>query len=200
MRVPSDAVRYGPALVVALLALTVAASLWAASMPLPMGGPNVALGALTVAAAGAYAAWRRDLSVGGPASAALAAGACLLAWAAVATWLNDEYPDHLRRLGQTAMGVGILWAVVVAASTAPRVRVVSGAIVGATFVSVAAGIGILVWGEPFVSLRSALVAGPQGEAVILDRMTGLASWTIGPGLPPVGGHPPGPGPAPRPPC
>ena len=145
-------VRAVPVLITGLLALTVAAHVWAASTPLPFGGPNVIIAALTVAATAAYVAWRRNFTVERLTLLALAVAICLILWAAISTWINDQYPTHLTRLGQTAMGIAMLWAARVAVFTLPRIRIVTAAIVVATFVSALVGLGILVQGEPFLSL------------------------------------------------
>ena len=56
-------VRNVPGLVTGLLGLTVAAHVWAASTPLPLGGPNVVLAVVTVTATAAYVLWRRELAL-----------------------------------------------------------------------------------------------------------------------------------------
>ena len=172
-------VRSAPALVTGLLALTVAAHVWAASTPLPFGGPNVVMAALTVAATVAYVAWSRHFAVDGLTRLVLAFALCLLLWAAVSTLMNDQYPSHLTRLGQTTMGIAILWVVSMTIQTLPRVRIVNAAIVVTTFVSALVGICILVQGEPFLSLwlRIAQVAEPNVQSALNGRIAGLASHT-----------------------
>ena len=167
-------------LITGLLALTVAAHVWAASTPLPFGGPNVIIAAITAAATSAYVVWRRDFAVEGLTRLALAVAFCLLLWAAVSVWINDQYPSHLTRLGQTTMGIAMLWAVSVAVFTLPRVRVMTAAIVAATFVSALVGLGILVQGEPFLSLWLWIADVSEGrvESAMSGRTAGLSVGTI----------------------
>ena len=173
-------VRAVPGLVTGLLGLTVAAHVWAASTPLPLGGPNVVLAVVTVTATGAYVLWRRELAVGKQTRLALAVASCLLVWAAVSTWINDQYPSHLTRLGQTAVGIAILWAVSQAVVTVPRIRSVTAAIVATTLVSALVGIGIIVQGEPFLSLWLWLADVPERsvESAMNGRTAGLSVGTI----------------------
>ena len=173
-------VRAVTALITGLLALTVAAHVWAASTPLPFGGPNVVIAALTVAATAAYVAWRRNFTVERLTLLALAVAFCLLLWAAVSVWINDQYPSHLTRLGQTTMGIAMLWAVSVAVITLPRIRIVTAAIVAATFVSALVGLGILVQGEPFLSLWLWIADVSEGrvESAMSGRTAGLSVGTI----------------------
>ena len=136
------------AILYALLLLTIFVHVWAASTK-----PSAIIAALTVAAAAAYVVWRRDFAVEWLTRLALAVAICLLLWAAVSTLMNDQYPSHLRRLGQTTMGIALLCAVSVSVFTLPRTRIVTAAIVAATFVSALVGICVLVWEEPFLSFR-----------------------------------------------
>ena len=169
-----------PALITGLLALTVAAHVWAASTPLPLGGPNVLLAALTVAVTAVYVVWRREFALDGLTRLALAVALCLLLWAAVSVWINDQYPSHLTRMGQTTMGIAMLWVVSIAVVTLPRIRIVTAAIVAATFVSALVGIGILVWGEPFVSLRLWIMQVEESDiqSTLNVRTAGLSVATI----------------------
>ena len=136
-----------PKIVFTLLLLTVFVHVWAASTK-----PSAIIAALTVAATAAYVVWRRDFTVEKQTRILIAFASCLLLWAALLTWINDQYPSHLMRLGQTAMGIGLLWVVRMAVVTVFRIWIVTVAIVLATFVSALVGIGILVQGEPFTSL------------------------------------------------
>ena len=169
-----------PALITGLLALTVAAHVWAASTPLPFGGPNVLIAALTVAVTLAFVVWTREFAVDGLTRLALAVAFCLLLWSAVSVWINDQYPSHLTRLGQTAMGIAMLWVVSMAVVTLPRIRIVTAAIVIATFVSALVGIGILVWGEPFTSLRLWIMQVEESDvqSTLNVRTAGLSVATI----------------------
>ncbi len=219
-RAPS--IRALPAIVTGLLALTVAAHVWAASTPLPFGGPNVWAAALTVAAAGIYViamkitarptkpsfrrrpesrgVWalvvtifirlydhakaivipRRHFTLDRLTRLALAVSSCLLLWAAVSVWINDQYPSHLTRLGQTAMGIAMLWVVSATIVTLPRIRSVTAAIAASTFVSALVGIGILLWGEPFTSLRLWIMQVPESavQAAQNIRTAGLSVATV----------------------
>ena len=130
-----------------LLLLTIFVHIWAASTK-----PSAIIAALTVVVTAAYAVWSRDFPVHKHVRPVLIVACCLLLWAAFSTWINDQYPSHLPRLGQTTTGIAMLWAVGVTAIAVPRIRIVTAAIVAATFVSALVGIGILVQGEPFTSL------------------------------------------------
>ena len=140
--------------VFALLLLNIFVHVWAAvtNLPLPVGRPSAVVAALTVAVTAVYIAHRRDFAVDRQTSLALAVAFCLLLWAAISTWINDQYPSHITRLGQTAMGIAMLWVVSMTIHTLPRIRIVTFAIVVATFVSALVGIAILAQGEPFLSL------------------------------------------------
>ena len=168
-----------PALITGLLVLTVAAHVWAASTPLPFGGPNVVIAALTVAATGAYVAWRRDFAVEGLTRLALAVAICLFLWAAVSTLINDQYPSHITRLGQIAMGIALLWVVSVAVVSLTTIRIVTTSIIVATFVSALVGIAILVQGEPFLSLWLWIAQVPERsvQTALGGRIAGLSLLT-----------------------
>ena len=115
--------------------------------------PSAIIAVLAVAATATYVVWIRDPAVEGLTRLVLAVASCLLLWSAVAVWINDQYPSHLLRLGQTTMGIAMLWAVGVSVNTLPRIRIATAAIVAATFVSAALGICIIVSEEPFLSFR-----------------------------------------------
>ena len=168
-----------PALITVLLALTVAAHVWAASTPLPFGGPNVIIAALTVAAGAIYVAWRQDFVVEGWTRLALGVAICLFLWAAVSTLINDQYPSHITRLGQIAMGIALLWVVSVAVVSLTTIRIVTTSIIVATFVSALVGIAILVQGEPFLSLWLWIAQVPERsvQTALGGRIAGLSSHT-----------------------
>ena len=169
------------AFVYAFLLLTIFVHAWAAvtNLPLPLGRPSAIFAALTVAATGAYATYRRDFAVEGLTRLALAVAFCLLLWATVSTWINDQYPSHMTRLGQTAMGIAMLWAVRVTVVSILNVRIVTAAMVTATFVSAMVGICILVWEEPYLSLWLwiAQVSEYSVQTALNGRTAGLSVGT-----------------------
>ena len=164
-----------------LLILNILVHVWAAvtNLPLPLGRPSAIIAALTVAVTAIYVTHRRDFAVDRQISLALVVALCLLLWAAISTWINDQYPAHITRLGQTAMGIAMLWVVSMTIHTAPRIGIVTVALVVATFVSALVGIAILAQGEPFLSLWLwiAEVSEHNARVALNGRTAGLSVGT-----------------------
>ena len=164
-----------------LLNIFVHVSASVTNLPLPLGRPSAIVAALTVAVTAIYVTHRRDFAVDRQISLALAVAFCLLLWAAISTWINDQYPSHITRLGQTAMGIAMLWVVSMTIHTAPRIGIVTVAIVAATFVSALVGIAILAQGEPFLSLW--LWIAHVSEANVKMALDGrTAGMSVGPSI------------------
>lgn len=144
----------------ALVVAAVFAHIWFASAPLPFGGPNVWLaGAAGVAAALAGVLRLRRVKLaprvalagaGGTALAVVGVAALFLGWM-VAVYLGTG-TFNSAKVGKLAVGIALLVAILVSVDTVRRVKVLIGAIIAATAVSVLFGFAVLGVGEPFLSL------------------------------------------------
>ncbi len=176
-------------LIFGLLLAAVCAQLWFASAPLPLGGPNVLLAAAAVILAAGNALWRagrRPLPepaavipalVGEfrPLIPAMAAALLLLAWMTTVHLCHGIH--DATRLAQTALGIGILFAVYRSVDRPRRVWLMIMAVVAATFVSALWGFAATFIGDPFLTvwLHIASVEGKYLDHILMyGRMAGLA--------------------------
>ena len=186
------------ALAFGALAAAVFAQFWFASAPLPLGGPNIVLGAAAAALAGAAVALRfanaaGDCGVGTAASALrdrfrpiipiAAVAAALAAWAlAVYAFTDTLGAAQARRLAHIALGIGVLMsAYAVAAGSGRRAVALAIAVAVAGAGSALFGIAMTFVREPFLSvwLSLASVQGNNLDAWLIGgRMVGLAPNTI----------------------
>lgn len=153
-------------LILALLIGAVFANLWFASAPLPLGGPNGIIAAAAALLAILYAAGRiiprtpsptnrrarlsaltRDFR---PLIPALAVSLLLLLWA-ITVYLRTDALDPTT-IAKMTVGVGIMFAVYLAVTTPQRARLLTLAIIAATFASALWGMAVAFIGEPFLSL------------------------------------------------
>lgn len=186
----------------ALLIAAIFAHIWFASLDWPLGGPNVWLAGLAVAAAGIWRVlaaargvsgvvdfgkrlwaagglelpWRRQARspTGGLPALTLAVAVALLAWG-ISISLSHGVMDA-KLLAKMALGVGVLFAVVTCVDSARRGAILALAVVAATALSALFGMGLMVFGEPFLSvwLRVASVWDVQLERLLSVRVGGLA--------------------------
>ena len=171
-----------------LLLLTVPACLWAAGTDLPLGGPNVFAGGLAVLASLFYVALfyldsdshKTFVQPFLPVIPILAIGSLLLAWAATVYLATDTLAP--RRLGQMAIGLGILFAVFCCVTSSRRAYGLVLAIVLATFVSTVFGFGIAFYGDPFLTIWLRLADDvPVSQLPVYltyKRLTGLSSDAV----------------------
>ena len=174
-----------------LLLATVFAHFWFASAPLPAGGPNVILGAVTVllslihilgrvARAESLSAVIPDfLSQFRPILPIAAVCFGLLAWATVVYVIfSDVVASAL--LAQIALGIGILFAAFVSVDSIYRAVLVAMAIVLAAFVSALFGAAVVFIGDPFLSIwvNISTIEDHYLRTVLVDgRAAGLAPDT-----------------------
>ena len=128
--------------------MAIAAHVWAASIPLPLGGPNAILGALAVLLS-LPALLERPPAVK-PLVPLVSVGLALLAWAILVHTFTDTF--DLRRVGQTTLGIGILVAVYLTVTDAQRARLMIGVVVFSILVSALFGLGMNYFGDPFLSI------------------------------------------------
>ena len=140
--------RYLAASGYAVLLMAIPAHVWAASTPLPLGGPNAILGALAVLLS--LPALLERPSAVKPLVPVAAVGLALLAWAILVYTFTDTF--DLRRVGQTAVGIGIMVAVYVAVTDVRRARLMIGVLVLSILVSALFGLGMNYFGDPFLSV------------------------------------------------
>ena len=153
-------------LILALLIGAVFANLWFASAPLPLGGPNGIIAAAAALLAILYAAARiiprtpsppnrpaglsaltRDFR---PLLPALTVSLLLLLWALTVYLRTDTLAPTT--IAKMAVGIGIMFAVYLAVNTPQRARLLTLAIIAATFASALWGMAVAFIGEPFLSL------------------------------------------------
>lgn len=175
----------------ALLLAAVFAHYWFASAPLPLGGPNVILGGVTVLLSVVYVLARAARS--GSISAVVpgilqrfrpilpitALCLAMLAWAAAVYLVFADAVDAVL-LSQIALGIGILFAAFVCVDSVYRAAVVALSIVGAAFVSALFGAAVLFIGDPFLSIwvNISTIEDQYLRVVLADgRMAGLAPDT-----------------------
>ncbi len=189
-------------LIFALLLATIFVHLWFASAPLPLGGPNVILGFLTVLLAVSYTALRFLLRAGVTGTEAEASGewrkraaAAIFATAKdfrpvipiiavsllLLTWMLAVYlfTDTLvpKRMGQIVMGIGILFAAYLSVDSVRRATLAAAAIILATFVSALFGHAVIGIGEPFSTVWlsiSTLKEATPGVVLGEGRLAGLS--------------------------
>ena len=140
--------RYLAASGYAVLLMAIPAHVWAASTPLPFGGPNAILGALAVLLS--LPALLERPSAVRPLVPVIAVGLALLAWAILVYTFTDTF--DLRRVGQTAVGIGIMVAVYLAVTYVRRARLMIGVVVLSVLVSALFGLGMNYFGDPFLSV------------------------------------------------
>ena len=175
----------------ALLLAAVFAHFWFASAPLPLGGPNVILGGVTVLLSVVYVLARAASS--GSISAVIpgilqrfrpilpvtALCLALLVWAAAVYLIFADAVDTTL-LAQTALGIGILFAAFVCVDSIYRAGVVALSIVAAAFVSALFGAAVLFIGDPFLSIwvNISTIEDQYLRVVLADgRIAGLAPDT-----------------------
>ena len=137
----------------ALLA-TILAHAWLANTPLPIGGPNVILGAAAVLLALSVAlcdllAGKRFVFVKNFIPLAVVS-LLLMVWAAIVHVVNDTGP--WLRVGKMGLGIGILCAVYLTVTSAGKAWFMIAAGIFAAFVSALFGLAIIYIGESFWSL------------------------------------------------
>ena len=147
----------------ALLLAAVFAHYWFASTPLPLGGPNVIIGGVTVLLSIVYVLARavRSGSISAvvpgilqrfrPILPITALCLAMLAWAAAVYLVFADAVDAVL-LAQIALGIGILFAAFVCVDSVYRAAVVALSIVVAAFVSALFGAAVLFIGDPFLSI------------------------------------------------
>ena len=149
-------------LIFVLLLATLVAHLWFASTPLPLGGPNVILAAITVFLSLAYTLLcalrlgKRALSAlveeFRPVIPIIAVALLLLIWALAVYLFTDTLDPTL--LAQMGMGIGVLFAVYLCVDSTRRAMLMVQVIILATFVSALFGLGVTFLGDPlFTFLR-----------------------------------------------
>ena len=172
-----------------LLLAAIFAQMWFASTPLPLGGPNVMLGGLTVLLS-AFCVLRRAVRIEKRSAAVcalvedyrpiipvVAVSALLAAWALAVYLFTDTLQSQSVRLAQMALGCGVLFAVYLSVDSMRRAKFMALAIVTATFVSALFGFGVLLVGDPFLSvwLHIADVNAEKMDVVFTEgRIAGLA--------------------------
>ena len=173
-----------------LLLAAVLASIWFASTPLPLGGPNIWLAGAAVLLAAGCALWRvvriEERSAVIPTLVAdfrpvipvIAVSGLLVVWA-LAVYLFTGTLDATR-LGQMVLGIGVLFAVYLAVTGAPRARTMALAIILATFVSALFGLAVVVIGDPFRTIWLYLATPALHNLNLIltsGRIAGLTSHT-----------------------
>ena len=181
-------------LIFALLVVAVFGHVWFASTPLPLGGPNILPAVAATLLAVVLCLWRsaplprgakglrRAFAAALPrrvrsAMPVLLTACAMWAWALAVYWRTDTF--DATRMGQLAVGVGVLFASLCVLS-ARRAKVLIAAIVVAVSLSALFGLGVLVVGGPFVDawLRIADVAESDLEVVLVyGRTAGAAVHT-----------------------
>lgn len=179
-------------LIFVLLLATLFAHVWFGSAPLPLGGPNVILAAAAVALSLAYLLCAIRIEKRGAIIAALAedfrpvipmiaVSVSLLIWGlAVHLFTDARFPT---RLGQTGMGIGILFAVYLCVDSVRRGVLMAMAIILATFVSALFGMGVLFFGDPFFSFWRYLALVEERQLAHIwqqSQVAGLSPdfWTL----------------------
>ena len=189
-----------PSLVFALLLATVFAHIWFGGVPLLLGGPNATLAALAAFLAALYAlltAFRRERNSGGAATPihkgyiknlvrqyrivipVIAVSLLLLLWALAVYLFTDTLA--WKRLGQIALGIGVLFAVYVSVNSLRRAALLALAIVAATFASAIYGLGVVAVGDPFLTLWLKLATVKEivlNDVLLRGRTAGLAADSI----------------------
>lgn len=175
----------------ALLIAAVFAHFWFASAPLPLGGPNVILGGVTVLLAIVYVLGRaaRSGSISAVISGILqrfrpilpitALCLAMLVWAAAVYLIFADSVDTVL-LAQIALGIGILFAAFVCVDSVYRAAVMAMSIVVAAFVSALFGAAVLFIGDPFLSIwvNISTIEDQYLRVVLADgRIAGLAPDT-----------------------
>ena len=180
-------------LILGLLLAAIFAHIWFASAPLPLGGPNVLLAGAAVILAAGNALWqvgRRPLPeraaiipalVGEfrPIIPAMAVALLLLAWM-MAVHLCHGIHDATR-LAQTALGIGILFAMYRCVDSVRRAWLMMMAVVAATFGSALWGLAVAFIGDPFLTVWLHIANVEEGkrldDVLIYGRVAGLAMTT-----------------------
>ncbi len=181
-RLPADLRRDAiTRLIFVLLLATIFAHVWFGSAPLPLGGPNVILAAVAVALSLAYllgAALAEDFR---PVIPMIAVSLSLLIWGLTVHLFTDAlFPT---RLGQTGMGIGILFAVYLCVDSVRRGVLMAMAIILATFVSALFGMVVIFFGDPFFSFWRSLALVEERQLAHIwqqSQVAGLAPdfWTL----------------------
>ena len=152
-------------LIFVLLLATLVAHLWFASTPLPLGGPNVVLAAITVFLSLAYTLLcairlgKRALSAlveeFRPIIPIITVALLILIWALAVNLFTDTLNPIL--LAQMGMGIGVLFAVYLCVDSTRRAVLMVQVIILATFVSALFGLGVTFLGDPLFTLWRHLV-------------------------------------------
>ena len=186
-----------------LLLAAIFAQMWFASTPLPLGGPNVMLAGLTVLLS-AFCVLRRAVRTEKRSAAVcalvadyrpiipvVAVSALLAAWALAVYLFTDTLRSQWVRLVQMALGGGVLFAVYLSVDSMRRAKFMALAIVTATFVSALFGFGVLLVGDPFLSVwlhisdvdvKEMVVVFAQGRIAGLAQNTGLFAMQLAVGI------------------
>ena len=181
-------------LIFALLVVAVFGHVWFASTPLPFGGPNILPAIAATLLAVVLCLWRSAPSLRGAnglrrafvaalprhvrsAMPVLLTACAMWAWVLAVYWRTDTFDAN--RMGQLAVGIGVLFASLCVLS-ARRAKVLIAAIVVAVSLSALFGLCVLVVGGPFVDawLRIAQVAESDLQVVLVyGRTAGAAVHT-----------------------
>ena len=174
-------------LIFVLLLATLVAHLWFASTPLPLGGPNVVLAAITVFLSLAYTLLcairlgKRALSAlveeFRPVIPIIAVALLLLIWALAVNLFTDTLNPTL--LAQMGMGIGVLFAVYLCVDSTRRVVLMVQVIMLATFVSALFGLGVTFLGDPLFTLWRHLVTVSEHNLALIWGQVGIAGLTPG---------------------
>ena len=134
-----------------LLLAAIFAQLWFSSTPMPLGGPNIIIAAVAVSLASSYAVGRvvrsRERSTGisalvkdfRPAIPVIAVSLLLALWMLAVYRFTDTFNTVL--MGQTLLGIGVLFAVYLCVDSIHRAKLMALAIIAATLVSALWGNG-----------------------------------------------------------
>lgn len=186
------------ALVFVLLLATVFAHIWFGTTPAPLGGPNVILAVLTVLLALVYAGLRLFqnaeraplLQSLRPVLPVLAVSLLLVLWE-LAVYLFTDTLDGTR-MGQVALGVGLLFAVYLSVDSVHRARWMALALIFATFVSTLFGAAIVLIGGPFLDVWPSIatvrdldvsIIFTQGRIAGLVPITGIFAYQLAVAIP-----------------
>ncbi len=175
-------------LIFALLLAAIFAHLWFSSTPVlqPLGGPNAIIAAVAVLLASSYAVWRvvrsreRSADISAlvkdfrPAIPVIAVSLLLALWMLAVYRFTDTLNTVL--MGQTLLGIGVLFAVYRCVDSIHRAKLMALAIIAATLVSALWGMAVAFIGDPFLSvwLQIATVRDEDIYRILYDgRITGF---------------------------
>ena len=162
-----------------LLLMTIFAHVWAASTPLPFGGPNVIFAAIAVFLALSSVLIKKRFIGAKIIIPPVALSGLLLVWATIVYLFTDTLVP--RRIGQMGICIGIVLAVYYSVNSVYRIKLMMLAIILATWVSALVGIGIAMIGDPFFSIWLAVGEVNVNSLVTVmysGRLAGLSVTTV----------------------